>query len=97
VKSAPFGSASLQDPYYKRLLSGNVSTFWKIFDPDLGRYSSDFKGTSTQLDQTLTALDLFEKMTKYNPNQRITLDKISEHSWLANGEFTSRSCFVKEM
>lgn len=36
-------------------------------------------------------------MTKYNPNQRITVEKISDHSWLSKGEYTSRQAFIKEM
>jgi len=44
VNSMPFGCASLQDKYYKRLV-GNPQKYWKIYDKYGVKYSDEFKGT----------------------------------------------------
>mmetsp|Transcript_36242 Transcript_36242/g.41287 ORF Transcript_36242/g.41287 Transcript_36242/m.41287 type:complete len:444 (+) Transcript_36242:195-1526(+) len=80
MKGPPFGSSHDSDPYYKRLVN-NPEAFWKIFGHETP--SPEFK-------------DLFEKMTKRNPGDRIPIPEIRAHAWY-NQEIYSREEFPKVM
>ena len=57
----------MKDPYYKRLANNDKKSFWNIFK---GVPSSpEFK-------------DLFEKTTRKEPHERLTIEEIYIHKWL---------------
>ena len=61
MRCAPFRKAHIKDPYYKRLANHDKKSFWNIFK---GIPSSpEFK-------------DLFEKTTRKEPHERLTLEEI---------------------
>lgn len=67
----PFNSPKPDDPHYRLLAADRADLFWKAHDEAEGGqsiYSNEFK-------------DLFEKMTKLNPAQRITMDELKQHPW----------------
>lgn len=69
----PFNAATPKDQYYVALASENFETFWKKHSQNKANgdafYSEEFK-------------DLFQKMTRLDPEKRITMDEIKEHPWV---------------
>ena len=66
VGKFPFRNKSFSDDTYKCIIKKRYDKFWEHF--------SDF-GVSEELK------DLINKLITANPSQRITIDKIFEHSW----------------
>ena len=71
MRSPPFRKAHHKDPYFKRLCTSDRKAFWNIF-----------KGISCSQDFK----DLFEKLTKREPEDRLSLNHILNHQWILNGE-----------
>ena len=71
MRCAPFRKAHLKDPYFKRLSAVDKKPFWYIFKNI--ESSSEFK-------------DLFEKITRRDPDERLTLRYIMNHTWVLNGD-----------
>ena len=67
LKCAPFRRAHLKDPYYKRLYK-DKRAFWKIYQSLPS--SKQFK-------------DLFEQMTCFDPQKRLSPENILEHEYLS--------------
>lgn len=67
MRCPPFRKAHSKDPYFKRLCAADRKPFWNIFKGIVS--SSDFK-------------DLFERLTRRNPDERISLKHILNHQWL---------------
>ena len=76
VGKAPFEiAATLQDDYYKLLAKGKIAKYWGIYDP---------KNTlSEELKHLVT------RMFSYNPWERLTLDEVRNHPWMAGPMATS--------
>ena len=66
----PFRHAQPKDPYFTRLCKADTSAFWKIFSH--ANTTPEFK-------------DLFEKMAKRDPAQRLSIKEVQQHPWY-NGE-----------
>jgi serine/threonine protein kinase len=67
MRCPPFRKAHMKDPYFKRLCAPDRKSFWNIFK---GIPSSpEFK-------------DLFEKLTRREPEERLNLNHILAHHWL---------------
>ena len=67
----PFNSPKPDDPHYRLLAADRADLFWQAHDEAEGGesiYSKEFK-------------DLFEKLTKLNPAQRITMEQLKQHPW----------------
>ena len=67
MRSPPFRKAHLKDPYFKRLSASDRKPFWNIFKGIPS--SQEFK-------------DLFEGLTKREPEERLTLKHIANHEWM---------------
>ena len=68
----PFGSPNPTDPHYRLLAADRSDLFWKAHDEADGGtsiYSAEFK-------------DLFNKMTRLNPSQRLTMEQLLAHPWM---------------
>jgi len=68
----PFNSPNPQDPHYRLLAADRADLFWKAHDEAEGGasiYSADFK-------------DLFNKMTRLNPAQRLNMAEVLSHPWM---------------
>lgn len=64
MRCAPFRKAHQKDPYFKRLCAQDRKAFWNIYKGIVS--SSDFK-------------DLFEKLTRRDPDERMGLKHILNH------------------
>lgn len=76
----PFNSANPQDSHYRLLAADRTDLFWRAHDdaePGPTLFSNQFK-------------DLFTKMTKLNPAQRLSVDQILAHPWLADGPIATK-------
>ena len=91
----PFNSPNPTDPHYRLLAADRSDLFWKAHDEAEGGqsiYSKDFK-------------DLFNKMTRLNPAQRLSMAEVLAHPWLkgnksskneVRAEFINRKKMVDE-
>lgn len=68
TQHSPFNRAETEDRYYKLIHSQKWEKFWKIYSKDT--ISEEFK-------------DLFSKMMKKNPKDRLTIDQIRAHPWFS--------------
>jgi serine/threonine protein kinase len=68
TRHIPFQEASLNDWWYKQIINGNTTMFWRAHDRN-GQYSAAFK-------------NLIERMLDPNPRRRITLSEIEAHPWM---------------
>ena len=64
MRSPPFRKAHIKDPYFKRLCASDRKPFWNIFKGI--PVSHEFK-------------DLFESLTKKEPDERLSLKQIINH------------------
>ena len=64
MRSPPFRKAHQKDPYFKRLCAADRKLFWNIY-----------KGIPTSQEFK----DLFEKLTKRDPQERLGLKHIINH------------------
>ena len=64
MRSPPFRKAHQKDPYFKRLCASDRKPFWNIFKTIPS--SQEFK-------------DLFERVTRREPEDRLTLKHIINH------------------
>jgi len=71
MRSPPFRRAHLKDPYFKRLCSVDRKSFWNIFKSISS--SADFR-------------DLFESLTRREPDERPGLLHILKHPWLSTDD-----------
>eukprot|EP00347_Sterkiella_histriomuscorum_P001022 403373639 len=71
MRCSPFRKAHAKDPYFKRLCAVDRRPFWNIFKTI--PCSPEFK-------------DLFEQLTKRDPEERINLKHVLNHQWLMNSE-----------
>lgn len=69
MRCPPFRKAHQKDPYFKRLCAADRKPFWNIF-----------KGIPTSPEFR----DLFERVTRRDPEERIGLQHILSHQWLAS-------------
>jgi serine/threonine protein kinase len=62
----PFVRAEPDDKYYKKIINGNWDEFWEIHS-----------------DENLSELfmDMFSKMVKVKPSERLSLDELKNHKW----------------
>lgn len=62
----PFVRAEPDDKYYKKIINGNWDEFWEIHS-----------------DENLSELfmDMFSKMVKVKPSERLSLDEVKKHKW----------------
>ena len=70
--AAPFACAIEGDPHYK-LLMNKTTLFWKTHSRNKGEgflFSESFK-------------DLVTRMLHFEPEQRLSLDGILDHPWMA--------------
>lgn len=91
----PFNSPNPHDPHYKLLAADRADLFWKAHDEAEGGesiYSKEFK-------------DLFTKMTRLNPAQRLSMADVLAHPWMkgpkaskneVRAEFVNRKKLVDE-
>ena len=70
----PFVRAESADPYYRRIIKGEVDNFWSVYEDD--DFSDSFK-------------DLFGKMIAYDSTDRLTLEEIKQHKWYKGPVATS--------
>lgn len=70
TNSLPFQSATRSDWWYKKIIKGDYSMYWKAFDKDES-YPQDFK-------------DLIQKLFEPDPTRRISIENIEKHSWILN-------------
>jgi len=74
MKCMPFKRACRSDPYYKRLISANSNSFWKI--------------TEAIRKPSNTLKNLIESMLTEDPEKRITLQEIKNHPWYTQSPAT---------
>lgn len=67
MRSPPFRKATLKDPFFKRLNNNDKKHFWNIF-----------KGIPCSMDFK----DLFEKISRKIPEERLTIEEMLNHPWL---------------
>jgi serine/threonine protein kinase len=67
MRSPPFRKAHQKDPYFKRLCASDRKGFWNIFKGIPS--STEFK-------------DLFERLTRRDPDERLTLKHVLNHPWI---------------
>jgi len=69
----PFNAASPKDQFYVALASENFSIFWK-------KHSQNKPGGDQFFSDSFK--DLFQRITKLDPDKRITLAEIAQHPWV---------------
>ena len=67
----PFEYATLNNQFFQFLVNKNYKMFWKAHSK---KKSNDFFSESFK--------SLFEKMTAYNADERITVKEIFSHPWM---------------
>ena len=71
MRCSPFRKAHAKDPYFKRLSAADRKPFWGIFKNIPS--SPEFK-------------DFFEKLTKRDPEDRMSIKQALNHQWMLNTE-----------
>jgi serine/threonine protein kinase len=73
MRSPPFRRAHQKDPFFKRLCASDRKPFWNIFKGIIPAASPEFK-------------DLFEGVTRRDPDERLGLRHILNHPWLNSAD-----------
>lgn len=81
MRCSPFRKAHAKDPYFKRLSASDRKPFWNIFKNTPS--SAEFK-------------DLFEKLTKRDPDDRISLKQALNHQWFLNSDMLLEDTYFRE-
>jgi serine/threonine protein kinase len=71
MRCPPFRKAIQKDPYFKRLCAADRKPFWQIF-----------KGIQSSQEYK----DLFERITRRDPEERLSLSHILNHPWLTSSD-----------
>ena len=66
----PFDRPLPSDAKYKYIIKGDMGKFWEKSNVESVKLSQEFK-------------DLFSKMVKYHPKERLSLKEIKSHPWLS--------------
>ena len=73
MRCPPFRKAHPKDPFFKRLCNQDKKMFWSIFKGI--PCSNEFK-------------DLFEKLSRKEPEERLSMSEIMTHKWLEGEKLT---------
>jgi serine/threonine protein kinase len=82
MRCPPFRKAHQKDPYFKRLCASDRKAFWNIFKSLPS--SHEFK-------------DLFESLTKRDPEERLTLKLILNHQWLLTSDRMNEKELIEDI
>lgn len=63
----PFSQSTPEDPYYKFLVAKDYLGYWQLLE--VHDHSKEFK-------------DLFQRLTMYSPDERISMEEILAHPWV---------------
>ena len=73
MRCPPFRKAHHKDPFFKRLCNQDKKHFWNIFKGI--PCSNEFK-------------DIFEKLSRKEPEERLCMKEIMAHKWLEGEKLT---------